>query len=167
MFPAQSECACCLLDRDGAYRTGNSLLRIKETERSLRVTAQAFILVLPVTFFFSNLLPFRAFFGAMCCVPVLQAIEKHTLFFAVGAFGTQYRRAKSFDLRRRLKRKTRAVRTPSLPEARPQAGGADRRQSGDKRAGGLRVFLSPRPFGECNFGPGDAGAVCASMAASC
>lgn len=74
-----------LLDRDGAYRPGNSLLRIKETERSLRVSAQAFVLTLPVAIFFSRLLPCWAFVIAMCSVPVLQAIEKHTLFIAVGA----------------------------------------------------------------------------------
>ncbi len=45
-----------LLDRDGAYRPGSSLLRIKETERSLRVTVQTFLLILPVTLFSSHLL---------------------------------------------------------------------------------------------------------------
>jgi hypothetical protein len=39
-----------LLDHDGAYLAGNSLLRIKETERSLRVSIQAFFLVLLATF---------------------------------------------------------------------------------------------------------------------
>ena len=74
-----------LLDRDGAYRPGNSLLRIKETERSLRVSTQAFILILPATVFFGKVLPFWVFLIAMLCVPVLQAIEKHTLFIVVGA----------------------------------------------------------------------------------
>jgi exopolysaccharide biosynthesis polyprenyl glycosylphosphotransferase len=86
-----------LLDRDGAYRPGNSLLRIKETERSLRVSAQGFLLTLPVAIFFSNLLPFWVFVIAMCCVPVLQAIEKHALFIAVGAL-----RARSVDAQKVL-----------------------------------------------------------------
>ena len=42
-----------LLDHDGAYKPANSLLRIRETERILRVTMQAFAVVFPVTFFFS------------------------------------------------------------------------------------------------------------------
>ena len=86
-----------LLDRDGAYRPGNSLLRIKETERSLRVTAQAFMLVLPVTLFFNRLMPLPVFLIGMFFVPVLQAVEKHTVFFVVGAL-----RARSVDLQRVL-----------------------------------------------------------------
>ncbi len=42
-----------MLDHDGAYKRANSLLRIRETERILRVTMQAFGVVFPVTFFFS------------------------------------------------------------------------------------------------------------------
>jgi exopolysaccharide biosynthesis polyprenyl glycosylphosphotransferase len=86
-----------LLDRDGAYRPGNSLLRIKETERSLRVTAQAILLILPATFFFGSLLPLRVFLIAMLCIPVLQAFEKHIFFIAVGAL-----RARSVDAQRVL-----------------------------------------------------------------
>ena len=69
-----------LLDRDGAYRSSNSLLRIKETERSLRVSFQAFVLILPITFF-SNYASLRwVFLIAMLIVPLLQAIEKQFLF---------------------------------------------------------------------------------------
>jgi len=69
-----------LLDRDGAYRSSNSLLRIKETERSLRVSFQAFVLILPMTFF-SNYASLRwVFLIAMLFVPLLQAIEKQILF---------------------------------------------------------------------------------------
>ena len=42
-----------MLDHDGAYNRANSLLRIRETERILRVTLQAFGIVFLVTFFFS------------------------------------------------------------------------------------------------------------------
>ena len=74
-----------LLDRDGAYRPGNSLLRIKETERSLRVSAQAFLLIFPVTFFSSYLFSRWVFFIAALCVPLLQVIEKQLLFICVDA----------------------------------------------------------------------------------
>src|SRR5271166_4740570 len=74
-----------LLDRDGAYRPGNSLLRIKETERSLRVSLQAFLLVLPVTFFSRLMVSRWVFLIAMLCVPILQAIEKQLLFKGVRA----------------------------------------------------------------------------------
>jgi exopolysaccharide biosynthesis polyprenyl glycosylphosphotransferase len=74
-----------LLDRDGAYRPGNSLLRIKETERSLRVSVQAFLLVLPVTFFSRFMVSRWVFLIAMLCVPMLQAVEKQLLFKAVRA----------------------------------------------------------------------------------
>lgn len=74
-----------LLDRDGAYRPGNSLLRIKETERSLRVSVQTFLLVLPITFFSRFMVSRWVFLIAMLCVPVLQAVEKQLLFKAVRA----------------------------------------------------------------------------------
>jgi exopolysaccharide biosynthesis polyprenyl glycosylphosphotransferase len=69
-----------LLDRDGAYRSSNSLLRIKETERSLRVSFQAFVLILPITFFSNYAFLRWVFLIAMLFVPLLQAIEKQLLF---------------------------------------------------------------------------------------
>jgi exopolysaccharide biosynthesis polyprenyl glycosylphosphotransferase len=86
-----------LLDRDGAYRPGNSLLRIRETERSLRVSAQGFLLILPVTFFASYLLSRWVFLIAMLFVPLLQVIQKQLIFVAVGAL-----RARNVDVRRVL-----------------------------------------------------------------
>ena len=74
-----------LLDRDGAYRPGNSLLRIKETERSLRVSSQAFLLIFPVTFFSSYLFSRWVFFIAALSVPLLQVLEKQLLFLCVDA----------------------------------------------------------------------------------
>lgn len=74
-----------LLDREGAYESWNSLLRIKETERSLRVSVQVFLLVLPVTFFSSILFSRWVFVFAFVAVPVLQVVEKQLLFFAVRA----------------------------------------------------------------------------------
>ena len=82
-----------LLDRDGAYRPGNSLLGIKETERSLRVSAQAFVLILPVTFFAGYLLSRWVFLLAMLCLPLLQVLQKQLLFILVGAL-----RARNVDV---------------------------------------------------------------------
>ncbi|MDR3742406.1 MAG: sugar transferase [Terracidiphilus sp.] len=73
-----------LLDRDGAYRPGNSLLRIKETERSLRVSTQTLILILPVTFFGNIQFSRWVLLFAMVGVPLLQAIEKQLLYVTVG-----------------------------------------------------------------------------------
>jgi len=72
-----------LLDRDGAYRAGNSLLRIKETERSLRVSTQALLLVLPVSYFGGYQFSRWVFVIVMLCVPVLQVAEKQALYMAV------------------------------------------------------------------------------------
>jgi exopolysaccharide biosynthesis polyprenyl glycosylphosphotransferase len=71
-----------LLDRDGAYRAGSSLLRIKETERSLRVSAQMFLLVLPVTFFGNYLFSRWVFLIAMLFVPLLQTFQRQLMFLA-------------------------------------------------------------------------------------
>lgn len=46
-----------LLDRAGAYRESNSLLRIRESERLLRVTTQVFALGVVVNFFSARLFP--------------------------------------------------------------------------------------------------------------
>jgi exopolysaccharide biosynthesis polyprenyl glycosylphosphotransferase len=86
-----------LLDRDGAYRPGNGLLRIKETERSLRVATQASLLILPITLFASYLLSHWVFLIAMLCVPLLQVIQKQLLFVAVEAL-----RARNVDVQRVL-----------------------------------------------------------------
>ena len=74
-----------LLDRDGAYRPGSSLLRIKETERALRVSAQAFLLALPVTFFSQYQFSRWVFLISLLCVPVLLVSEKQLLVVAVRA----------------------------------------------------------------------------------
>jgi exopolysaccharide biosynthesis polyprenyl glycosylphosphotransferase len=43
-----------LLDRDGAYRPGSSLLRVRETERVLRSSVLAFLLAIPVAYFWDE-----------------------------------------------------------------------------------------------------------------
>ena len=72
-----------MLDRDGAYRQGSSLLRIKETERALRVSTQAFLLTFPVTFFAGRLFSRWWFALAMATVPLCLIAEKQLLFLAV------------------------------------------------------------------------------------
>ena len=72
-----------MLDRDGAYRQGSSLLGIKETERALRVSTQAFLLTFPVTFFAGRLFSRWWFALAMAIVPLCLIAEKQLLFFLV------------------------------------------------------------------------------------
>jgi exopolysaccharide biosynthesis polyprenyl glycosylphosphotransferase len=86
-----------LLDRDGAYRPGNSLLRIKETERAMRVSAQALLLILPITFFAGYQFSRWVFVIAMLCVPFLQVVEKQAIFLAVRAM-----RSRGFGMQRVL-----------------------------------------------------------------
>jgi len=74
-----------LLDRDGAYLSGNSLLRIKETERSLRVSLQAFLLVSLATSATGHLFSRWIFFTALLSASLLQIVEKQLFFIAVRA----------------------------------------------------------------------------------
>src|ERR1035441_1811598 len=70
-----------ILDRDGAYEKANSLLRIRETERILRVSMHAFAMVFPITFFFSFLFSRWVVVLAVVTVPLLLVIEKQFMFF--------------------------------------------------------------------------------------
>ena len=72
-----------MLDRYGVYKPANSLLRIRETERILRVSAQAFGAVFTVTFFLAY--PFSRWVLALVAlfVPLLLAIEKQLVFLLV------------------------------------------------------------------------------------
>ena len=45
-----------MLDREGVYRRGSGMLRITESERTLRVSAQTFFMLLVVTAFSAHLL---------------------------------------------------------------------------------------------------------------
>ncbi|MFZ0304499.1 MAG: sugar transferase [Terracidiphilus sp.] len=68
-----------LLDRDGAYRPGSSLLKIKETERAFRVSALTLLLTLPVTFFGQYLFSRWVFVIVFVSAPFLLVAEKHLL----------------------------------------------------------------------------------------
>jgi exopolysaccharide biosynthesis polyprenyl glycosylphosphotransferase len=69
-----------LLDRDGAYRTGNSLLRVKETERILRVSWQSLLLVLPLLFFAAHAFSRWTVGLTFAMVPVFLMLQKHGFY---------------------------------------------------------------------------------------
>jgi exopolysaccharide biosynthesis polyprenyl glycosylphosphotransferase len=72
-----------MLDHDGAYAKANSLLRIRETERVLRVSTQAFGVVFPVSFFVLH--PFARWVVvlALVLVPLLLVVEKQFAFLVL------------------------------------------------------------------------------------
>jgi exopolysaccharide biosynthesis polyprenyl glycosylphosphotransferase len=72
-----------MLDHDGAYERANSLLRIRETERILRVSTQAFGLVFAVTFSFSHLFSRWVVALAVVFVPLLLVLEKQLVFLLI------------------------------------------------------------------------------------
>jgi exopolysaccharide biosynthesis polyprenyl glycosylphosphotransferase len=72
-----------MLDHDGAYKRDNSLMRIRETERILRVSTQAFGILFWVTFFFPS--PFSRLVVVLAglSVPLLLVIEKQLVFLMI------------------------------------------------------------------------------------
>jgi exopolysaccharide biosynthesis polyprenyl glycosylphosphotransferase len=72
-----------MLDRVGAYRGGNSLLRVRETEQVLRVSTEAFLLIFAVSFF-SNIL-FSRWLLLLCLglVPLLLFVQKNLTYLLV------------------------------------------------------------------------------------
>jgi exopolysaccharide biosynthesis polyprenyl glycosylphosphotransferase len=74
-----------MLDRAGAYGRGNSLLRVRETEQILRVSAQAFLVALAVSFLSSYL--FSRWFLVLCLllVPLCLFVQKSVLYLFVSA----------------------------------------------------------------------------------
>ena len=72
-----------MLERAGAYRRGNSLLRVRETEQVLRVSAQAFLVTYTATFF-TNHLPSRwLLMVALVVTPLALFLEKHLMYSVV------------------------------------------------------------------------------------
>jgi exopolysaccharide biosynthesis polyprenyl glycosylphosphotransferase len=72
-----------MLDQDGAYERGNSLLRIRETERILRVCTRTFAIAFLVSFFLWN--PFSRWVVVLTTifVPLLLILEKQLFFLAI------------------------------------------------------------------------------------
>jgi len=72
-----------MLENDGAYHRANSLLRIRETERILRVSAQSFAVMLSMTFLFSDLFSRWVLALAVVFVPLLLVFEKQCIIMLV------------------------------------------------------------------------------------
>jgi exopolysaccharide biosynthesis polyprenyl glycosylphosphotransferase len=75
-----------MLDRVGAYRRGNSLLRVRETEQVLRVSAEALLAVLTVSFFAQIIVPRLLLVFCLSVVPLLLFIQKSLLYLIIHAF---------------------------------------------------------------------------------
>jgi exopolysaccharide biosynthesis polyprenyl glycosylphosphotransferase len=72
-----------MLDRAGAYHRGNSLLRVKETERVLRTSALSFMLIFPVTFFTQFYFSRWLLLIGLVTVPFVVSVEKHGFYLFV------------------------------------------------------------------------------------
>ena len=72
-----------MLDRVGAYKRGNGLLRIRETEQVLRVSTQAFFIAFAVSFFTSVLVSRWLLVICFTLVPLALFIEKHLVYIVV------------------------------------------------------------------------------------
>jgi exopolysaccharide biosynthesis polyprenyl glycosylphosphotransferase len=72
-----------MLDRAGAYRLGNSLLRVRETEHVLRVSVESFAIAMAVSFF-SNVL-FARWLLVLCLVlvPLSLVVEKSLAYLVL------------------------------------------------------------------------------------
>jgi exopolysaccharide biosynthesis polyprenyl glycosylphosphotransferase len=85
-----------LLDRYGGYRPSLSLLAIRETERVLRVTLQAFLIALLAAYFCAVPVSRLAFSLALVTVPLFLTLEKwemHRLLCRLRGKGCGSRRA--------------------------------------------------------------------------
>ena len=72
-----------MLDREGVYRRGSGMLRISESERTLRVSAQTFLMLLVVTAFSAHLLSRWVLAIGIFLVPTTVVVEKQLLFSIV------------------------------------------------------------------------------------
>lgn len=72
-----------MLDRAGSYHQGNSLLRVKETERVLRTSAITFMLIFPVTFFTQFYFSRWLLVIGLVVVPLVVSVEKHSIYLLV------------------------------------------------------------------------------------
>lgn len=69
-----------MLDREGVYRKGSGMLRIRETERTLRVSVFTFLLFFPITFLFPRTFSRWVLGVAFFAVPLVVVIEKQAIF---------------------------------------------------------------------------------------
>lgn len=75
-----------LLHKDGAYRGGTSLLRIRETERAIRVPTESLMLLVPIGFLFSIHMSRAVFLLALLLTPFLLILQKQAVFSLVQLF---------------------------------------------------------------------------------
>ena len=71
-----------LLHRDGAYRGGSGLLRIRETERAIRCPAQSLLLLLVINILLGLSLSCWVFLAAVFLIPSLLILQKQ-IFFSI------------------------------------------------------------------------------------
>ena len=72
-----------MLDRSGAYRGGSSLLRVRETEQILRVSAQVLLLAFSVSFLASVLFARWLLVVSLSLVPLLLVLQKNLMYLVV------------------------------------------------------------------------------------
>jgi len=72
-----------MLEYDGAYSRDNSLMRIRETERILRVSTQVFGILFWITFFFPSPFSRIVVLLAGILVPLFLVIEKQIVFLMI------------------------------------------------------------------------------------
>jgi exopolysaccharide biosynthesis polyprenyl glycosylphosphotransferase len=72
-----------MLDRVGAYKRGNGLLRIRETEQVLRVSMEAFLIAFAVSFFTSVLVSRWLLIISVTLVPLSLFVEKNLIYLLV------------------------------------------------------------------------------------
>jgi exopolysaccharide biosynthesis polyprenyl glycosylphosphotransferase len=72
-----------MLDRAGAYRKGSSLLRVRESEQILRVSAETLLIVLAISFFAHVLVPRWLLLLCLSSVPLLLFAEKYLMYLLV------------------------------------------------------------------------------------
>ena len=73
-----------LLWQDGTYRSSGGLLQIRETERAIRVPAQALFLLLIISCLLGLAFTWPEFLVAIALVPILLIVEKRFFFAATG-----------------------------------------------------------------------------------
>lgn len=86
-----------LFERDSAYRSGTSLMRIRETERALKIPSTALVLVLPLTWLIGQSFSRYVFMILAVILPVSLIIQRFILSSAVRAL-----HAKGYGIRRVL-----------------------------------------------------------------
>ena len=74
-----------LLEKNGDYRPYLSLLAVKETERLLRVTAESFLIAVPIAYFAGNTLSRVLVLLLAATVPLAVSVEKSLLRKAIQA----------------------------------------------------------------------------------